>query len=381
MLWKYLLIFLTLFISQWLRAAEIYEPFQTIRQYGMGGVYVFNEDDAGSMLQNPGYLCYTTGFNATLFSVGIGVGDVQSYRSLTHDGTTSLPDTSAGMSSLGPYFGKDIWLNSGGYAAMTFPCFGFAGTYGASVAFQLHNPSYPQLNTFYLLEYGAMLGGGVKLGPLASLGLNIKRMNRKGGPYIFGPDRLATISGSNGLSTLASSIENEGIAWGMDVGLASRLDSVPFNPTISMAWKDVGSSAYIKTKGDQAPERQKDNLVLGMTIDGSLPLLGLSAGVEYRHITDTGEQLGKKIHLGTELHLAFIDLRAGMYQGYTTYGFGLDLWLFRLEGAWYKVETGAYPGQSPQERIQIGIMAEIGLDANFNLLDFNGRKRHLKQRR
>lgn len=367
------LIFLALSIAA--EATEIYEPFQSIRQLGMGGVYIFDPGDAGGMLQNPGYLCYNKGLNVTVFDVQLGVGDLNTYLDLTNDGTSSLP------TSMSEYFGKSIWLNTNGYLSVTLPCFGIAGVYNGTGSFLLHNPAYPQLNTFYMTEYGAYGGGGFQIGDKFSFGMNIKRVTRKGGNYIFGAQQVASLSGSSGVQTLAQSIENEGIGWGIDMGIASRLDNVPFNPTLSASWRDLGSTAFVKTKGSDAPERQKDNLTLAATIDGSIPLLGISAGVEYRHVTDNSEQIGKKIHMGAEFHLAMFDFRTGLYQGYPSYGFGMDFWLIRMDASLYKVETGVYPGQAPQERFQIGFMTELGLDANFSLIDMNGRSRKLKQRR
>ena len=143
----------------------------------------------------------------------------------------------------------------------------------------------------------------------------------------------------------------------------------------------MGSTAFQQTGGATAPERQKDNLVLGMTVDGSIPFLGMAAGFEYRHISDTGEQIGKKLHLGAEVSLAMFDLRAGFYQGYTSYGLGLDLWLLQLDAAWYQIEKGVYPGQTPDERVQLGLMMNLEFDPNFSLVGAGGKKRRLKQRR
>ncbi|MGZ5279340.1 MAG: hypothetical protein ACXWC9_05330 [Pseudobdellovibrionaceae bacterium] len=373
-------LFCALFFPAFAGAKEIYEPYQSLRQLGMGGVYIFNENDAGSFMQNPAYSCYTSGLNLNVFDIRLGVGDIQSYMDLTNDGTSSLPAVE-GMDGLGPYYGKDIWLGAGGFASLTLPCVGISGFYSGSTSFVLHNPAYPQLDAFYLTDYGVNIGGGFQISPLLSVGLAAKRVTRKGGPYVFGPDALANLSGSSAIADLVSSIDNEGVGYGLDVGVASRLQFMPFNPTISLAWKDVGSTAFVKTKGADAPERQKDNLVLGMTLDGSIPLLGFSAGFEYRHITDVGEQIGKKVHLGAELHLAMFDFRTGFYQGYTSYGLGVNLFILQLDIAKYTVERGVYPGQSPQERAHIGLMLDLELDPNFNLVDIGGRKRRLKQRR
>ena len=35
--------------------------------------------------------------------------------------------------------------------------------------------------------------------------------------------------------------------------------------------------------------------------------------------------------MGAEVSIAMFDLRAGFYQGYTTYGLGMDLWLLKFD--------------------------------------------------
>lgn len=374
--WLFLFSF---FVFNSAQAVEFFEPFQSTRQLGMGGVYVFNETDAGGFIQNPAYTCYNKGMNWSLFNFGIGVGDVQAYNQLTKD-TGKLPDPS-GFADLAPFYGKNVWLGLDGYTSFTVPCFGFAGTGTAIANFQLHNPAFPTLRTVYLKEYGVRIGGAIAFNPVFSLGLDVKRMDRAGGPKNLGPSTLTSLTGSNAIENLVSNFQNEGIGYGLDAGIVSRFSMLPFNPTLSLSWRDVGSTAYSLTKGTDAPERQKDNLVASATIDGSIPLLGLAAGVEYRHITDDDEQLGKKLHIGAEASLAFLDLRAGFYQGYATYGAGVNLWLLQFDAAWYRVEKGAYPGQTPDERVQLGIMMDLEFDPNFNFVDAGGRKRRLKQRR
>jgi len=345
----------------------------------MGGVYVFNEHDGGSFMQNPAYTCFVKGLNWSIFDVDVGVGDVNEYDFIK----TNLLDTgtSPTFSELSQYYGKSVWVGLGGYTSLSMPCFGVAGTYGAIVNFEMYNPAFPSLHTFYQTDYGFSLGGGIPLGPSLAFGMDVKRISRSGGPYEFGPDTVTTLTDSAALTTLTESVKNAGTAYGLDAGLVARFSSAAMNPTVSLSWKDVGSSSFVKTNGTEAPNMQKDNLVLGMTVDGSVPLFGFSAGLEYRHITETGEQIGKKLHLGTELNIAMFDIRAGFYQGYTTYGLGIDLWIFQLDAALYSVEKGIYPGQSPEKRGKVGLLLDLEFDPDFKLVDAGGKRRRLKQRR
>lgn len=373
------LLFFSISFSISAKATEFYEPYQSIRQLGMGGVYVFSEHDANSFMQNPAYSCLLKGFNWSIVDLKLALGDIGSYQTLTA-GTGSLPNPT-GLSGLAPFYGKNLWVDVGGVASISTACMGISAYYSGMASFKLRDPAFPNLNTYYLTDYGFKVGVAFPISSTVSVGVDAKRVTRKGGPYVFGPDTLTALTGANGLQNLVSSIQNEGLGYGLDMGVVTRLSNLPFNPTASLSWQDLGSTAFNKTAGTTSPDRQHDNLVLGMTVDGSLPLLGLAAGIEYRHITEQGAQLGQKLHIGTELSLAFLDVRAGFYQGYTTYGVGVDLWLLQVDAALYSVEKGFYPGQTPDQRAQIGLQMNLEFDPDFNLVDSGGKKRRLKQRR
>jgi hypothetical protein len=319
--------------------------------------------------------------NWQIFDVQVGIGDIPSILALQGNPTSisfEMPQMPSDLSDFSDFYGKNISLQAGGFTSFTLPCFGMAGFYSINSHALIQNPAFPNLDLFYMTDYGVRIGGGVMLAPALSLGLDVKRVTRKGGPYSYGASSLTS---SSAIDDIISGIEDEGVGYGLDAGLASRFSMLPFNPTLSLSWRDIGSMSFIKTKGTDEPDRQKDNLVAGITIDGSVPLLGMAAGFEYRHITDTNEQIGKKLHFGAEVSIAFIDVRAGFSQGYYSYGLGVDLWLVKLDAALYQVETGIYPGQTPEQRANIGLMLDLEFDPNFNLVDANGRKRRLKQRR
>ena len=351
--------------------SDTFEPIYSVRQNGMGGVYVFNPSDAGSFLYNPAYTCMTKGVNWTLIDLNAGLNGLQIYQDL--QGGSKIDN----MSSFSKWYGKKIWLGAGGNSTMTLPCFGFSVYDAALTTLLTHNPAFPNVEMTYINDMGIKVGGAIPLGPNLSIGLNGKKITRKGGSILVGTSTLTSINSS----TLLDQFANQGDGYGLDLGVVVRNETLPANPTLSIAWQDVGSTVFIKSAGAQAPERQRDNLVLGITGEGEIPLLGFAAGLEYRHINETGMQIGKKIHMGLELSLLFFDFRTGFYQGYTSYGLGLDFWLLHFDAAYYSVERGAYPGQTPDQRILLGLNLELGFDPNFKLTDAGGKKRRLKQRR
>jgi len=56
----------------------------------------------------------------------------------------------------------------------------------------------------------------------------------------------------------------------------------------------------------------------------------------------------KKLHLGLEADFKILKLRTGLYQGYPSFGIGLDLWFLELDYAYWGRELGRYPGQIPE---------------------------------
>jgi hypothetical protein len=67
-------------------------------------------------------------------------------------------------------------------------------------------------------------------------------------------------------------------------------------------------------------------------------------------ITNTDEKLVgasffKKLHLGAEYQTKMLSFRGGFNSGYPSFGFGLNLWLLKLDYAFYGEELGLYAGQ------------------------------------
>jgi hypothetical protein len=191
---------------------------------------------------------------------------------------------------------------------------------------------------------------------------------------------LSTVVDGADLQSIADQFDDKGVGYGVDIAWLQEIKA-PLNPTVTIVWQDVGSTAFTQTAGDSAPVHIDQNLSAGAAIGIDLPGLDWTVGIEGRHLLDADIQLGKKLHVGTELSLPLIDLRAGLNQGYFSYGVGLNFLLFRLDAVSYTEELGVYPGQTADNRYMIGLSIDLGFDANFNFQDNNGKRRKLKQRR
>lgn len=350
--------------------AEILEYNESIESLGMGGVRILRKNNPASMLLNPGTLAWNEGMSWDIANIGTGLN------------TSALTDASSfqniSASNMNALYGKPISVRANGHTSLSFPYFGFSVYNQSNLGLVINNPAYPNATLDLSNDYAYLIGTGFPLGPFVSAGANFKRITRLGGRFELGPNDLATISNSN----LQNNLQNEGTGYGVDLGLIVQIPG-GLNPTFHASWKDVGSTAFIRSKGTSTPTSIQDNLSFGAQVSAEAFGTGFAAGLEYRNVNLSSEQLGKKIHLGVELELGPAVARAGFYQGYTSYGASIQLSIVELHAALYSVETGVFPGQTASQRAQAGFVLGISLNPDFKLLDTSsaGARRKLKQRR
>lgn len=363
-----LTIFLIL-IANFAHAAEVIETHHNVRSNGMGGIYMSIVNNSDAIFVNPAALGRTEGLNWQVMNVEFGINGLDIYEDFNNI-------DSGDSNTFSQFFGRDIWLRGGGKTAVTLPYFGVGAYTDTQTHLVLHNPAFPQFDTTFLSDYGLVVGGAFPLGPISYGGITFKRISRWGGQQ----DIDLGVIASGDASALADEFQNKGNGYGIDLATVTTLP-MPLSPSISIVWQDVGSTAFTKSAGATAPPRIHDNLSLGVSTSLDLPGLDWVAGMEYRHITESEYALGQKLHFGTELSLPFIDLRGGLNQGYATYGLGLNFFFLTFDAAMYTEETGAYPGQTPQNRIELGLSLDLSFDADFGIVNSQGKRRKLKQRR
>ncbi|MGZ3744510.1 MAG: hypothetical protein ACXWRA_11860 [Pseudobdellovibrionaceae bacterium] len=350
-------------------AYEVMETHHNVRSNGMGGIYMSIVNDSNALFVNPAALGRTEGLNWQVLNVEAGVNGLDIYNEFKGINTNNA-------SSFSQFFGKDVWLRGGGKTALTLPNFGVGAYSDVQTHLVLHNPAFPQFDTSFIDDYGLVVGGAFPLGPISYGGLTFKRISRWGGQQ----DIDLGVIAAGDPSKIADQFANKGNGYGVDTAFMTQLP-VPLNPTVSLVWQDVGSTAFTKSAGADAPPRIHDNLSLGASTSMDLPGLDWTAGFEYRHITESEYQFAQKLHFGTEVSLPFIDLRGGINQGNASYGLGLSFLFLRFDVASYTEEVGAYPGQTQQKRIELGLSLDLNFDADFNIVNSQGKKRKLKQRR
>ncbi|MBL7543898.1 MAG: hypothetical protein JNL11_08780 [Bdellovibrionaceae bacterium] len=350
--------------------ADLYEYNRPVRALGMGNVYLTFVKDTDAPTLNPAALGFVSGISLEIINLGVGLNGYESLSSYRQTNSVS------NASDYDQFFGKKVWVGGNGRLALTLPNFGVSVYDDAKVSLILRNTAFPNMDMTFFNDYGLVVAGALPIAPLTSLGIAFKRISRWGGYQTVG---LSTIATGNS-AALQNEFENKGVGYGSDIALMTKLPGL-LSPSFAVVWQDVGSTAFTKTTGNDAPPRIKDNLQAGVGVNLDLPGIDLSAGVEYRHINDLGVQIGKKLHTGVELSLPLIELRAGSSQGYSTFGAGFSFLFLNFDAAMFKTEAGEYPGQSPEDRLLLSLSIDLSVDANFNFYSKDGKKRSLKQRR
>ena len=141
--------------------------------------------------------------------------------------------------------------------------------------------------------------------------------------------------------------------FGVDIGMLVPVSTFLGDGQIGVTAKNL----YSELSGDIKKNNQATRITTiipvvvttGVGIQSELPFLGKFLWtVEYSEDPDY-QDMYTKLHAGIEYPVFnnFLVLRAGVNQGYVTGGFGLDLFLFKINYAAYTYERGVVVGQDP----------------------------------
>lgn len=363
-----------LFVSSSAVAQSLTEFARNARSLGMGGVYIPFVNGADAVFYNPASLSKVEGLDIKAVEVGV------SLNSLSQEDLDELqnfdpndPNTYNGL------YGKRVWVQATGKSAVAVGNFAVGYLYDAEVSLELHNPTYPQFETYFRQDSGYYVGYAIPIGPGTHLGMTAKRLNRWGG--VKQELSLTDVSNAESINDIGNRFDDKGQGYGFDLAVGTTIDLPLLKPTVALVWQDVGNTAFTKTEGDDNPPHIPQNLSLGAGVNLDLPGLDVAFGGEVRHLLEPEIEAGKKLHLGAEVSLPVFDLRAGYSQGYLSYGVGVNLFILHIDAVSYTEELGAYPGQTADNRYMISVGVDLGFDADFKFTDNQGKRRKLKQRR
>jgi hypothetical protein len=354
---------------------ELRSFYQNARSWGAGGVRFLNKNEASAFFFNPSVLAKNSGINLELFNLNLGGNEnLQNFKKFS-DALDQLEDQ--GVSAFDPIYGERLYSDGNLGLAMSFPYFGFGFYDEAFVDFKVSNPNFPRLNLTYFNDFLFGVGFAAPLFGGGGVGLGLKRVVRAGKAHEFEATFLLNNPSS---SAILDEFKTEGVGFAADLGAYYQWDT-GIKPGLALTWQNVGYTQFDRTKGTSSIDPIRDNLIASGFVEAGPSFSGVKAGLEVRHLTRQGEHFTKKVHLGLELNLLMLDLRAGFYQGHPTFGASFSAWLFQIDAAMATVELGAYPGQTPEKRYYVGIVSDFGFDLDFKSSFAGSRRGRMKQRR
>ncbi len=330
------------------------------RALGMGNAYTAVVNNSDAIFYNPAGLAKMGGFRWTILDPGLGTNAIDSYQRFLD----IAEDSSDVNEIINDLYGEDITLFTGAKSLLSFGGFAF-GAYGVLDGnFQVNNPVFPNIDSFYRVDYGFVAGAGFDLVPkFLQLGLQARRVARTGGNVPIGVSTIATLDPE----TIQNELNRSGVGYAFDWGATFTFPG-GLNPTIAFTWRDMGNTSFEATAGSVAPEPVQQEQILGVGLNYESLFMDIRPAIDFRFLNDGNQQLGKKINMGIEFSWPLLDVRGGFNQGYYTVGASFDLWIFRVDAASYGVELGAYPGQLEDRRYMVQFSFEFGIDpGSFSL--------------
>jgi len=358
-----------------------------LRPLGMGGAYTAVADDAGAFFYNPAGVAVAEKTQLTPFQIGLTVGDDLKKGYKWYKDNKDDIDKMDDLKTSDP----------ARWAALTQSVINTISKLRLVAA--VDAPQFSLVAPNHKLAYGAGLFGQLnvllKVNPVSILIPTIDIHGRVDvvAPVAFGmrfmDDRLALGVSPKLLKrirvdeTRLTFLEMEdfdvttqmGSGFGIDMGAIYKLtDKI----NVGAAWKDASLPFLDGTKikygaewADAKSTTTSPTLLPGYT--ARIPSQ-LNVGVSYRYnklllfsfdVNDIwhsqnkvvwGTTLWPKIHAGCELNLFnFLRGRVGINQGYPTWGFDLNLWLFHIEYARWADERGFYAGDLAEWQHKLAI--------------------------
>lgn len=368
---KNLPLFLLLLIcSLQATAIELYQMGQSTRSLGMGGVAVATARGTDALFFNPAALARVNGFSLNIITIGPAISTNSIDLANHFSGSSSFS-----ASDLNELYGKKIFSDVTGYTGFVIPYFGFGGYSNNTILMSFNDPSFPTFNVDFVSDYAYVVGGAIPITDNFSLGLGLRHVKRWQGVADI---LVMDLVGSNAMDVIESNLTNKGSGNAMDISALYTIKGT-WNVDLAAVWKDVGDTKFNPTNG-VGPDRQENNLIFGAAASKEFGFINWTNAFEYKFIRNDGD-ITKKLHLGTEVSLGLVDIRAGFNQGYVTYGVGVDLWFLQLDVAQYSAELGAKAGQTSSDRYQASLSLNLDFDSSFKVTNSEGKRRRLQQRR
>lgn len=333
--------------------------YHDIRSLAMGGVGVVSAKGSGSFIYNPALLNRLI-FKITIpnirFELNDRLFDLINFVNENMDSLSSFSNlTPAGQNRL--YMDMSAidnkWMRLGLPNLMVSLAIKNIGVgiytttdFNIKIDKGIYEPRLYARGVNDLVITGGIAKGLGFLVPGLTAGLSLKLINRRDtGEIKLGFAQIE--SAADMVKEIGEELERGEAGFGVDVGALYKLGNK--RTELGIVIQDLIGSIEGYEVSSNLKIGAQHKLLPGLTMSGEI----------HDFFNTNGDALFNKVHFGAEVDLPFLDLRAGVNQGYPTLGFGLNLLIMRIDFAYYSRELGRVPGQD-QENV-FALVVDVGL--------------------
>ncbi|MHB8422060.1 MAG: PorV/PorQ family protein [Leptospirales bacterium] len=329
--------------------------YQGVVPLGMGGAFTAVADDENAVFYNPAGLdnIQTSSFKILDISAEGTYPALSSiYNDIQNDNkSTGTTQATAYLNTFNSYPNQSFYLQAGDYSNYT--------THDFSIGLLTNNQILSTTNVVATTNNMASLAALSDTGIVVSGAYGFFNHHLQIGGTIMGLNQmfadiptLSVNQAENIQSTINSNLTH-GLGILGDVGAIYHFD-LPLNPTIGASVQNIGTASF----GQAGTLPQIINA--GVGIDPDIGFGRLLVDIDYDDVANylyyTGDSLWLHTHAGIQYQFPeILTLSAGLYQGYPTFGFGLDLWAFMINGSYYTEEAGVVPGQTANHIVALQV--------------------------
>jgi len=347
--------------------------YKSSRAMGMGGAYTAIGGRVDALFYNPATLINIPrdkGWDVNLLNISVhagkntedfveDMGDAFDVTDQNGNGNTGDEELKAMNNVLARYQGKNLHLSVTDLTAIGKSFDSSAFAVGGVGVGRLDAMAHQGFGSDGLLEinadmtYGAVTGYSMEATNGLYLGLGIKALKRESLIHSFTAQEL--VDKQDTLDDyITDQLRKKGSAIGFDAGLLWKINPDSWwKPSAGFSVMNIGDLDF--KEAGKLPMTVNAGFSVNPQISWSRSLL---IGFDYVDILNNYEQdkdMLKRTRLGAELQLFDImpvemAVRAGLYEGYPTFGADLRLLTFLFSYTMYSEEIGAYSGQDKDTR-------------------------------
>jgi hypothetical protein len=344
----YLAIALFLLLSSSVSAKEYPYIYRGIRPMGMGGAFVAVSDDENALFYNPAGLSQVpedTKVKAVSAEIELSEGAYGAFKDAWDLDTSNTQETASFLRNyIGSYHHASATIFP--YFLKQNLAFGIIGT--QKTGFTAHDYQDPSLHIDNIQDAGVAVGYAQSFDDEElSIGVNGKFLLRNSLNKDYS---LAEITDSDfSFSDKLTGDAQKGAGALLDIGLLYHLTDITSGRSkiktlvglsvSNLIGSSMGNASNLSPHADFGFALKADNVTFALDYVDIL-----------RNFTSDND-LPKRIHVGAEyIYEKIYALRAGLNQGYITYGIGLNGEKVTLDFLSYAEEMGTYSGQQRNRR-------------------------------